>query len=340
MFGYSPIAQIKSRETAPELTKLITFNELETLARTARREDFGPGSAHPYLAIDLTDTSSLFVPWIKNLPCPVIGIGDGELAKACDLVLENESKLPRLAQNIEKTPIAAMILVQHLRLSQHLSLHDALTSESFAYATLQKGPEFNDWQSNPKSEPRKKVAAPSPLSIVINDNQLELVMNDEENLNAIGVNMRDALCEALDLAILDSNIKRVSLTGSGRVFSTGGDVTEFGEVADPATAHWIRSLRLPATRLAQLSYRLHIHVNGAAVGAGAEIVGFAKTVTASQNAWFQLPELKYGLIPGAGGTVALTKRIGRQRTAFLALSMRKINAQTALEWGLVDELTS
>ena len=53
---------------------------------------------------------------------------------------------------------------------------------------------------------------------------------------------------------------------------------------------------------------------------------------------FQLPEITMGLIPGAGGTVSITRRIGRQRTAYMALSARRINAQTALAWGLVDAL--
>jgi enoyl-CoA hydratase/carnithine racemase len=61
-------------------------------------------------------------------------------------------------------------------------------------------------------------------------------------------------------------------------------------------------------------------------------------VTATADAWFQLPELKYGLIPGAGGTVSLPRRIGRQRTAYMALSMRRVPASTALRWGLVDAI--
>ena len=109
-------------------------------------------------------------------------------------------------------------------------------------------------------------------------------------------------------------------------------------MSDPATAHWVRSLRLPAWWLARLQDKLDIHVNGAAIGAGVEIAAFAKRVTTSKDAWFQLPELKYGLIPGAGGTASLPSRIGRQRTAYMALSMDKIRANTALDWGLIDAI--
>jgi enoyl-CoA hydratase/carnithine racemase len=72
------------------------------------------------------------------------------------------------------------------------------------------------------------------------------------------------------------------------------------------------------------------------IGAGLEIAAFAGRVVARPDAWFQLPELKYGLIPGAGGTVSLPRRIGRQRTALLALSMQRLSAKTAHAWGLVD----
>ena len=59
-------------------------------------------------------------------------------------------------------------------------------------------------------------------------------------------------------------------------------------------------------------------------------------LTASPEAWFQLPELAMGILPGAGGCVSLTRRIGRQRTALMILSGKRLNARQALAWGLVD----
>jgi enoyl-CoA hydratase/carnithine racemase len=61
-------------------------------------------------------------------------------------------------------------------------------------------------------------------------------------------------------------------------------------------------------------------------------------VVVEGDAWFELPEVGMGLVPGAGGTVSLPRRIGRQRTAWLALSGARLDADTALAWGLVDEI--
>jgi enoyl-CoA hydratase/carnithine racemase len=80
------------------------------------------------------------------------------------------------------------------------------------------------------------------------------------------------------------------------------------------------------------------HVHGACAGAGVELPAFAAKVSARADAWFMLPELSMGLVPGAGGTASLPRRIGRRRTAWLALSGERIDARTALEWGLVDEI--
>ena len=95
---------------------------------------------------------------------------------------------------------------------------------------------------------------------------------------------------------------------------------------------------LPAHAIARCAGKLEAHVQGACVGAGLEMAGFSRRLTASPRAWFHLPELAMGLLPGAGGCVSLTRRIGRQRTALLLLSGRRIGAATALEWGLVDAI--
>jgi enoyl-CoA hydratase/carnithine racemase len=79
-------------------------------------------------------------------------------------------------------------------------------------------------------------------------------------------------------------------------------------------------------------------VHGACVGAGVELPAFAGRVVARPDARFRLPEVAMGLVPGAGGTVSIPRRIGRQATALLALTGDTIDAPTALALGLVDEI--
>jgi enoyl-CoA hydratase/carnithine racemase len=300
-------------------------------------ENFGPDSEFPALVLLLEAADPAFAEMLRILPCPVIGIGDGPLAFACDVLLPHAGQLPALLAAIRSAPIAAMTLVQHLRASEHLPLQQAFTAESMAYATVQTGPEFRRWQATQTRVPPLAENGP-PLLIDRQETTLRLTMNRPANLNAIGVEMRDALCEAFDLAAIDPDVERIELAGAGRCFSVGGDVREFGMASDPATAHWIRSIRLPARRLMPVAGKLTVKIDGAAIGSGIEIAAFADRIVATPSAWFQLPELKYGLIPGAGGTVGVTRRVGRQRAAYMMLSMRRIPAPVALEWGLIDAI--
>jgi len=168
---------------------------------------------------------------------------------------------------------------------------------------------------------------------------LRLTLNRPARHNALSVELRDALCEALQLVLADPAIETVTVSGAGRCFSIGGDLDEFGTAPDPATAHAIRSVRMPALFLSRCADRVDFALHGACIGAGVELPAFGRTVVAARNSFFQLPELRFGLIPGAGGCVSLPRRIGRHRTAWLALTGRRIGAAKALNWGLVDALS-
>jgi enoyl-CoA hydratase/carnithine racemase len=143
---------------------------------------------------------------------------------------------------------------------------------------------------------------------------------------------------ALEVAVADPTIEAVHLRGAGPSFCSGGDLSEFGTTPDPVTAHLVRTTRSAGALLARCAPRVTAHVHGACVGAGCELAAFAGRVVAAADATFRLPELAMGLVPGAGGTAGLPRRIGRQRTAWLALTGEAIDARAALAWGLVDEL--
>jgi enoyl-CoA hydratase/carnithine racemase len=150
--------------------------------------------------------------------------------------------------------------------------------------------------------------------------------------------VRDGLVEAFDLVLADLSITCVEFTGAGRSFCSGGDLDEFGTNSDVSTAHLIRLDRSVAARLDGCRDRVVARLHGACIGAGIEIPSYAGRVVARGDTWCQLPEIAMGLVPGAGGTVGITRRIGRWRTAYLALLGLRLDVATALSWGLVDAI--
>lgn len=288
--------------------------------------------------------------WLQRQPCPVIALGEiaaGDAAGAgveavnADVVVAAEPEARQLIANVERAPVAAMTLAQVLRCVDDLPLQGAMTLESLAYATLQGGAEFRAWLDARPEAPGLVAGGEGEAVFARREGGLLVAaLNRPANRNAMTVEMRDALVELLELVLADDTIERLELSGRGGCFSVGGELREFGLASDPATAHWVRSVHNPGRLLARCASRVSCHVHSACIGSGIEIPAFAGHVSADPKSFFQLPELGFGLIPGAGGCVSISRRIGRQRTAWLALSGRKINARQALAWGLVDEITA
>jgi enoyl-CoA hydratase len=319
---------------------------------------YSPLGSTPWLYLDLDALASVpalqsrrLQPWVRRRACPVIGLRvssggdspqgdsppDSPLAAACDIVVADDAEAQMLIDNIERAPLAAMSLVQVLRATDLLPIRQGLLVESMGFATLQAGPEFRAWLAT-RERARSVGAAGPPLRIERAGPMLTITLARPERRNALSVEVRDALVEALDLVASDPTIETAVIDGDGPDFCAGGDLAEFGTAPDPATAHAVRSTRLPASALVACRHRVDFRLQGACIGAGAELAAFGRTVIADADTWFRLPELGFGLIPGAGGCVSLVRRIGRQRTAWLAISGRRIDAATALALGLVDSV--
>jgi enoyl-CoA hydratase/carnithine racemase len=240
-----------------------------------------------------------------------------------------------IREGMDRRPLAARVVLDLLR---SIDLDDparGLMQESLAYATLQGSAAHAAWLVLRETPvPR----GPGCVRIMRTGNILDLVLDRPDAHNAIDRTMRDALFEGFSVAALDPNIARVRLTGTGKAFCIGADLGEFGTTRDPATAHAIRMATLPAHAIVRCTEKFGVHVQGACIGAGLEMSAFASRLTATPDAWFQLPELAMGLIPGAGGCVSVARRIGRPRAAALILSGRRIGARTALDWGLIDAI--
>ena len=270
-------------------------------------------------------------------PRPVIGLGHPAhpLAARLDAVIEPAVSADAVLRAVAAHPQAAAVTVQLLRLLPGLMPLDGLTAESMAYGLLQGSAEHRAWLAARVGQP---AALQGRVEMVREGDALHLVLDRAESGNAIDRAMRDALHEGLTLGALDPGIGRVVLSGRGRCFSLGADLAEFGTTTDPATAHAIRARTLPAHAALGCVAKLEVQVQGACVGAGLELAAYAARIVATPGAWFQLPELGMGILPGAGGCVSLVRRIGRQRTALMILSGKRIGARQALGWGLVDAL--
>jgi len=305
----------------------------------------------PLLLIDLerpalltASEAAALARWLERQAAPVIGMTpEGichPLACGCDAVVAGLAEAQELIRNIEAAPLAAMVLVQVLRISEQLPIERALLCESLAYATLQAGAEFRRWLDSAARPARGAPEAGAAVLLERRGADLNLRLNRPARRNALSVEMRDALIEALELVITDDSIEAVTLSGAGKCFSAGGDLSEFGSAADAPLAHAVRSVRSVPALLASCAPRLKFRVHGAAIGAGVEMAAFGAHIEASPEAFFQLPEIRYGLIPGCGGCVSIPRRIGRLRSAYLALSAQPLPAQRALEWGLIDAVSS
>jgi hypothetical protein len=243
-----------------------------------------------------------------------------------------DRELASIARTCETAPLAACTMTQLLRLNEHLSTPEATLSESLAYSMLLAGPEFASWLST--RPPMAYRPVPEPVEVGSDGDVVTITFDRPHVRNAYDSATRDRLVEILRALAALPACPPVRLSGRGPSFCSGGDLSQFGTTADPVTAHAVRTSRLPGLLLRSIGATAWVH--GSCVGAGIELPAFCALVVAAPGATFRLPEVPMGLVPGAGGTASIVGRIGRHRTAFMALSAEPVDTDTALGWGLVD----
>ena len=279
---------------------------------------------------------------LTQLPLVAIALGAG--GASWDIATDD---LAPLSSGLEVAPRAAVVAAQVLRgtAREERTLTDGLLVESLAYAALQGGPDHGAWLQVRAQRSDGKVKLPQeddhgPDCVIINDddNQVAITLNRPHVANAFNAAMRDQLADALRAARADTAHRPILIRGAGNAFCSGGDLTEFGTVADPSTAHLLRSSTAVAPLLTQVAGHTTAFIDGACVGAGIELAAFCHRIEATPRARFRLPEVSMGLIPGVGGTVSIPRRIGRQRTLEWLISNRELDTTTALSWGLVDAI--
>lgn len=293
---------------------------------------------------------------VARLPCvtvarpPALGAGDAE-ALGFDLVLapdggtwtghdDPDGAAAGLVAAVEASPDAAWALVQLVRAGVSHDVDRGLWAESLVYGLLQTGPAFAAWRAARPAPPARAPEERPAVAVEHGDGEVVVALDRPHVRNAFDARTRDELVEVLRALGTGPPGGRVRLTGRGPAFCSGGDLSEFGTQHDAVLAHAVRAARNPARWLARLAGRVTLvaDVHGACIGAGVELAAYAGEVVASEDAFFALPEVGMGLVPGAGGTVSVPRRVGRARFLWMALTGARLDARTARAWGLVDRL--
>ncbi|GAA12277.1 enoyl-CoA hydratase/isomerase family protein [Gordonia alkanivorans] len=270
-----------------------------------------------------------------DLTCAPTGTGHRSVVAADDV----DAAVAVFTDAVSRCPQASLVGAQIVRAAEPLDPVPAIDIESLGYSTLQGGDEFGRWLEARRAKGRP--LPPPAVDPVLLDRQagtLRITLNRPGRRNAYGTARRDALVEALRLAVLDDSIDRIIIDGAGSSFCAGGDLDEFGHMPDSSTAHLIRTRGGAGRLVSTLADKVEVRLHGHCVGAGIEIPAFAGHIVAAPDTRIRLPEVAMGLIPGAGGTVSVPRRIGRWRALYLFVTGAEIDAQQALDWGLVDEI--
>ena len=179
------------------------------------------------------------------------------------------------------------------------------------------------------------------IQVGLQDGVLTVVLDRPDVLNSFNARMAEDVVAALREARENSAVRAVLLTGNGRAFCAGQDLSEvlprdgvgpdLGEVVERQYSPIVRAIRA-------LEKPVICAVNGVAAGAGANLAFACDLVVASEDATFIQSFAKIGLIPDSGGTFILPRLVGYQRAAALAMLGDKLDARTAKQWGLVYDV--
>jgi len=163
-----------------------------------------------------------------------------------------------------------------------------------------------------------------------------LTLNRPKALNALSTPLFEEFNEVLKLAENDDEVGALVVTGSEKAFAAGADIKEMKdkEFTDVYKNNFLGDW----TKITTFRKPVIAAVSGFALGGGCELAMMCDIILASPTARFGQPEIKLGVIPGAGGTQRLTHAIGKSRAMELVLTGRMINAQEAEKWGLVSRV--
>ncbi len=167
--------------------------------------------------------------------------------------------------------------------------------------------------------------------------QIALVELDRpKELNALNLQMMQELKEALTSLDDDAEVRVIVITGNDQSFAAGADVKQ---MSDKGAIDMLKIDQFSTwDKIRKIQKPLIAAVSGFALGGGCELAMTCDMIIASESARFGQPEIKIGVIPGAGGTQRLTRTIGKARAMEMVLTGKFINAEEALKYGIVNRV--
>jgi enoyl-CoA hydratase len=188
----------------------------------------------------------------------------------------------------------------------------------------------------PQAEPQDE-----PLVLIERDEARRIALvrlNRPKQLNALNGPTMDALCEALETLDRDEAIRVLVVTGSDRAFAAGADIAE---MAGASPIDMLRTNRIAQwDRVRRISKPVIAAVAGWCLGGGCELAMALDLIVAAESARFGQPEIKIGIIPGAGGTQRLPRAIGKSKAMEMVLTGEPITAAEAERVGLVSRVVA
>jgi enoyl-CoA hydratase len=170
-------------------------------------------------------------------------------------------------------------------------------------------------------------------------NYAVITLNRPEVMNALNLEIRKEILDALDHAESDDSVRVLVLTGAGeKAFSAGADVKMFQTMTPFTAREYLKTSKGTSNRLENFSKPVIAVVNGHAIGGGLELAMSCDIMLASSNAKFGQTEINVGLIPGVGGTQRLPRRIGIHRAKELIFTGDLIDSTEAQRLGIVNHV--
>lgn len=161
-------------------------------------------------------------------------------------------------------------------------------------------------------------------------------LNRPDVLNALSLQTMRELVEAFEAYDADPDVRCIVIHGSAKAFAAGADITE---MADASTVEMLTRDQFSRwERIRRVKTPVIAAVSGFALGGGCELTMICDMIVASETARFGQPEIKIGVMPGAGGTQRLTRAVGKARAMEMVLTGRMISAREAYEAGLVNKV--